>query len=897
MSNQPNDIGVKAKWDNKDFAKGNQEYISRLLQANKTTSKTTGILSQLGSAAGIEITGGMLLAVGAVAALVAAFVGLIAGGIKVAKTLADIAVESAPLLGIGLNFEKMAGQFNVSIDAMRSAAGGTISDFELMRQANVALTGAGQMLGQEFGAQLPTLLKGARIAAQATGQSVDFLFQSLVTGIKRGSPLLIDNTGLVISQTEAQDKLAESLGITSDQLTKEQKQIALLNATTDAINAQIETMGDIQLTAADQMARVTAEGKNIKDMLGIALQPALATVTGAWADMLAGMSENIRTGGVLQDLFVKLGAVASIMADGIAAGIQLVGNIISWLTEKFDTGLSDIVTNAFEWGFGIVEALAEGMVQAISSVLTWAMNALTSALTGWLAPGSPPKVAPNLDKWGIGAINEYLKSMTEGDFDILNSIQGPLKDAFSYLESTGGIGEGKAGKMFANVSKELIKGIAGGDLSKAFEMIRSKAGKFGDEIVELAQSQLALATATDDVTAAEKRLEAAQKGVDDATNEALSATAEYNKLLREGADPDILQSQLDRIDAAEAAEQAAINEVSASEKALENAKEREKQAKSEVDLNKQRLDELMQLQKELTKTAEDEEALTGTGAGVPEAGGGLGGLGAGLSAGMDGITTMLSEKVAEMKQNFLDTLGGIWETLKSKWDETTGPLFTDLQTAWDNLTAAFKQFYDEKIAPMWEDFTFWLDENVSPAVEALQEVMTALGDYIADNFQIAMDNIEIALSKVHNWLNDIWEKIKDELGPVMQGWYENTVVKLEAGLKGVEDFLSKIVNWLGKLKEKIDALPDLPAWTAESPAPLALGMSQVYDEMRKLTNQLPQMSAQVSGLNVATAGVAPVTTNSTINTANIMMNNNFAGDIGLAQIRAIIRDVIRMEMR
>jgi hypothetical protein len=148
--------------------------------------------------------------------------------------LADLAVEAAPLEGIGTAFEAMAGDVGLSLDALRTAAAGTVADFDLMKAANVALTGAGDELGAAMGEELPELLEIARAAARATGQDVDFLFNSLVSGVKRSSPFLIDNTGLVLKMGEANEALAAELGKSVQELTAEEKQIALLNATVDA---------------------------------------------------------------------------------------------------------------------------------------------------------------------------------------------------------------------------------------------------------------------------------------------------------------------------------------------------------------------------------------------------------------------------------------------------------------------------------------------------------------------------------------------------------------------------------------------------------------------------------------------------------------------------------------
>lgn len=217
---------------------------------------------------------GKTLAKAAVAG-VAVFGAAIVGAVV---ALGKLAMEAAPLEGIGIAFNKMAERSGLSLDAMRKAAAGTISDFDLMKSANVALTGAGENLGKEFGTKLPALLEIARAAAKATGQDVGFMFESLVTGIKRGSPMLIDNTGLQLKMSEANAALAEQLGKTVDELTAEEKQIALLDATLAAGKAMVDDFGGGQLTAAERMAQFQAQVQNTKDQVGLALLPALQAI-------------------------------------------------------------------------------------------------------------------------------------------------------------------------------------------------------------------------------------------------------------------------------------------------------------------------------------------------------------------------------------------------------------------------------------------------------------------------------------------------------------------------------------------------------------------------------------------------------------------------------------------
>lgn len=235
-------------------------------QLGTSSERAAGRMSRMGDIARTAIG----FAVGTVA--VSAIKGLASG-------LGDLVTRAAPLRDMEVAFERLAGSYDINsgrmIEAMRSMAKGTIADSDLIAAANKALIGSGQELGKEFGEALPRLLEMARASAKATGEDVGFLFESLVLGIKRSSPMIIDNTGLQLKLGEAQEAYAKSLGITVAEMSAEQKQIALLTATLEAGAGMVEAMGDEQLTTAERMAQLRATTKNLKDEIGKALLPVL----------------------------------------------------------------------------------------------------------------------------------------------------------------------------------------------------------------------------------------------------------------------------------------------------------------------------------------------------------------------------------------------------------------------------------------------------------------------------------------------------------------------------------------------------------------------------------------------------------------------------------------------
>ena len=236
---------------------------------------------------------------------------------------------AAPLEGIGDAFEVMSEKAGLSLDALREASGGTVADFELMRQANIALTGAGEKLGVEFGQKLPRLMEIARASARATGQSAEFMFESLVTGVKRSSPMLIDNTGLQIKMGEANKKLADQLGITVAELSAEEKQIALLNATLEAGEEMVREFGGGQRTAQEEVEALGASLQNARDQIGLAFVPTIGKASGAVGSLVEGF---MNLSPSIQSTVAQFAAVSS--------GVLLLGGGILAIIPKIQAAIA-----------------------------------------------------------------------------------------------------------------------------------------------------------------------------------------------------------------------------------------------------------------------------------------------------------------------------------------------------------------------------------------------------------------------------------------------------------------------------------------------------------------------------------------------------------------------------
>ena len=174
-----------------------------------------------------------------------------AGAVAVGATFKqafELGKEGAGLNQLTESFELMNAQVFQSpglLEEMREAARGTIKDTELMAGLLTLTAGASKQMSQEFAGAAPRLLEIAKASNKLNPTLGDtaFLYESIATGVKRGSPLILDNLGIVVKVGEANEKYAESLGKTVTQLTAEEKTMALLNATLEAGDTLISLVG------------------------------------------------------------------------------------------------------------------------------------------------------------------------------------------------------------------------------------------------------------------------------------------------------------------------------------------------------------------------------------------------------------------------------------------------------------------------------------------------------------------------------------------------------------------------------------------------------------------------------------------------------------------------------
>lgn len=176
------------------------------------------------------------------------------------------------------------------LENLRKATKNTVNDVQLMTAAVQA---------KDFRIPLEDLgkyLQFAQLKAQQTGQSVDYMTNSIVTGLGRKSPLILDNLG--ISAAEISEKTKE----TGD----------FMKAVAEIVDTQLAEAGETYISAADRTARKTVELQNAQKALGDEILPLKEQWDDAYADMqlntISLISWCVKHQGVVKTLGILLTA-------------------------------------------------------------------------------------------------------------------------------------------------------------------------------------------------------------------------------------------------------------------------------------------------------------------------------------------------------------------------------------------------------------------------------------------------------------------------------------------------------------------------------------------------------------------------------------------------------------
>lgn len=247
------------------------------------------------------------------------------------------------------------------LDNLRKATKGTVNDVQLMTAAVQA---------NDFRIPLEDLgkyLEFAQLKAQQTGQSVDYMTNSIVTGLGRKSPLILDNLG--ISAAEISEKTKE----TGD----------FMKAVAEIVDTQLAAAGETYISAADRAAQKTVELQNAQKALGDEILPLKEQWDDAYADMqlntISLISWCVKHQGVVKTLGILLTAFTVV---AIATSNAIKTNIV--VTKG---------AAAAQQAWNVICATGTGLMKLLQAGFLLLTGRVTQAKAAWVSMNATMKAS------------------------------------------------------------------------------------------------------------------------------------------------------------------------------------------------------------------------------------------------------------------------------------------------------------------------------------------------------------------------------------------------------------------------------------------------------------------------------------------------------------------------
>lgn len=441
-------VGLQAFLATSEFQQGVKTYLDGISNMNRATGSAAGkmtgelgksgsflsnVLSQVGSSSNLGVIGlTKLIAVMSTAVAVGNL--LTKALLGIVGTLKDFiigAVQTAARqqeLDFILNV--LAQRFGYTAEQAIEAKNAVI-DYGI--RADVASNVVSEFIRNQLDlARATELARVAQDTARLANVDSSDELARLTEGIVRQNTEILRTGRITIGSQQAYQAYAQEIGKTADQLTSAERAQAFLNA---VLLEGAKNAGLYEAAMESPSKQLGSLKRDIFELTRVAGEPFLLAFSEAVSilrNTAKTMRQVIDEGGPLYDFMVNIGAAATIALQGISKlvqfGLSKLVEIVSGIPKIFGEAEGDfdaLADNAFEWGANIILSLAEGIVSAVSAVIN-ALVSVGNVITNWLAPGSPPKLLPDLPKWGASALTEYMSGWAQGDFSVFDQIAGTI---------------------------------------------------------------------------------------------------------------------------------------------------------------------------------------------------------------------------------------------------------------------------------------------------------------------------------------------------------------------------------------------------------------------------------------------------------------------------------------
>lgn len=359
-----------------------------------------------------------------------AAVGLTAVGASMAAVGAGafkLAQDAAPLLGVRQAFYGVAEAADFSagemLAALKESSAGMITNRDLMTSFNKAA----QLVSVDFAQKLPDAMGMLGKVAEATGQDVGYMLDSLVTGVGRLSPMILDNLGIQVDMTAAMEDYAEVNGLVVSEMSKQEQQAALMNQVLQKLGDNTAAMPDLADSATAKFANFGVAMQDLKDTIGLSLLPVVTPFMEKLSELASRYIPKVIE--AIQPFLHNISLIVENLLNFETTGEGLRGMLENFMPPEVVDGILAFVEGFKAFGQTVIEVVQTNVLPILETLWGWlqmllpiALQMLSDYWNGILLP-----TLQNVFNW----IQTYVVPLLTVIWEIIQNVLPPAIQALS----------------------------------------------------------------------------------------------------------------------------------------------------------------------------------------------------------------------------------------------------------------------------------------------------------------------------------------------------------------------------------------------------------------------------------------------------------------------------------
>tara|TARA_R100000329_G_scaffold129472_1_gene108421 strand:- start:874 stop:3051 length:2178 start_codon:yes stop_codon:yes gene_type:complete len=476
--------------------------------------------------------------------------------------------EAAKIQTMETAFSNLSGgtlEASVAMEKLQEATDGTMTQFDLLQQANNAMILGVTTNSDEMGRMFDMAQRLGAALGKDTRQSIE----SLITGMGRQSKLMLDNIGIMVDTNKAYKDFAAANKTSVDALTDSQRKQAFMNATLDAGQRKLDRLGKEVLSADAHFQRFAVASSELANDIGESLLPLVEPL----ADAMVALSKAVDPA-VLKRFATSVLLTASAL--GIAkvatmgflnASLALYGSLltlrtlmlthpVTFIAGAMTTAIAGVLSyfDAFEDGNKVTAESIEKQIKLEQSVQN-SKNAFEAAKKAYNESGilqiklsealgdltaNQAKQAIIEEKRSIltKELNDLDKNSMEGKARLMEINNALVELEIQDINLTKDILKATNDEIDSNKKRINQKIELQNKLEEEILLLEARNLHFDDDIkfaeaeIAIMQRQMSLMTDALDIKKIQLEIDLKQKEIDKAKNEILSEQNELTKALK-----------------------------------------------------------------------------------------------------------------------------------------------------------------------------------------------------------------------------------------------------------------------------------------------------------------------------------------------------------------------------